>query len=115
MLLRYSDRFSLEGENIERTDAVQHGIDTGDNEPFRERLRTYSPEVEKILEKEREKMSEQGVIQPSSSAYASNLLLVRKPDVTAKDGMKNRACAAFVQLNRQTKKELSTAEHTIYI
>ena len=95
----------IEGENIERTDAVQHEIDTGDTKPFREKLRMYSPEVNKILEEERIKMSEQGVCQPSTSAYASNLLLVRKPDPSSKGGVKNRLCAAFVQLNRLTKKD----------
>ena len=39
------------------------------------------------------------------SSYASNLLLVRKPDPTAEGGVKNRVCASFVRLNTQTEKD----------
>ena len=50
-------------------------------------------------------MLRQGVIQPSKSPYASNLLLVRKPDPSSAGGIKNRVCASFVQLNTQTQKD----------
>ena len=96
LLYKYEDRFSLNGENMEHTDSVQHEIDTGDNRAFRERLRVYSPAIQKIIGKEVTKMEEAGVIQKSKSDHASNLLLVRKPDVSSEGGMKNRVCAAFV-------------------
>ena len=105
MLCKHSDRFSLEGENMERTNTVNHEINTGDTRPFRERLRTYSPQVQEIIDKEVQRMLKEGVIQPSKSPYASNLLLVRKPDPSSKGGVKNRVCASFVQLNKQTVKD----------
>ena len=105
MLSKHLDRFSLEGENMERTNTVNHEIDTGDTRPFRERLRTYSPQVQEIIDKEVQRMLREGVIQPSRSPYASNLLLVRKPDPSSKGGVKNRVCASFVQLNKQTIKD----------
>ena len=50
-------------------------------------------------------MLDEGIIQPSKSPYASNLLLVRKPDPSSAGGVKNRVCASFVQLNKQTIKD----------
>lgn len=105
MLQRYLDRFSLAGENMERTDTVTHEIDTGNNKPFRERLRTYSPAVQEVIDNEVRRMLREGVIQHSRSPYASNLLLVRKPDPSSPGGVKNRVCASFVQLNTQTVKD----------
>ena len=105
MLCRYQDRFSLAGENMERTETITHEIDTGTNRPFRERLRTYSPATQEIIDNEVRRMLREGVIQHSRSPYASNLLLVRKPDPSSAGGVKNRVCASFVQLNAQTVKD----------
>jgi transposase InsO family protein len=102
---KHHDRFSLDGENMERTDTVQHEINTGQNYPFRERLRQYSPSIQGIIDNEVMKMINAGVIIPSKSAYASNLLLVRKPDPSSEGGVKNRVCASFVRLNQQTEKD----------
>ena len=105
VLCKHNDRFSLSGENMERTDSVQHEIDTGTNHPFRERLRQYSPSIQSIIDNEVVKMVKEGVIVPSKSSYASNLLLVRKPDPSSEGGVKNRVCASFVRLNTQTDKD----------
>ena len=105
LLCRHHDRFSLAGENMEKTSTAVHEIDTGNNRPFRERLRTYSPSVQEILDAEVRRFIKDGIIQPSRSPYASNLLLVRKPDPSAEGGIKNRVCASFVKLNEQTVKD----------
>jgi transposase InsO family protein len=105
MVSKHHDRFSLDGENMERTDTVQHEINTGQNMPFRERLRQYSPSIQAIIDSEVVKMISAGVIVPSKSAYASNLLLVRKPDPSSEGGVKNRVCASFVRLNQHTEKD----------
>jgi hypothetical protein len=39
VLLKHADRFSMKGENLERTDSVEHEIDTTNKRPFRERRR----------------------------------------------------------------------------
>jgi transposase InsO family protein len=52
---------------------------------------------------------------PSKSAYASNLLLVRKPDPSSEGGVKNRVCASFVQLNTQTEKDSYPLPNIQYI
>ena len=114
LLQQHADRFSMKGENMERTDTVQHEIDT-DKRPFRERLRQYAPAVQKIIDDEVQQMLKDGVITPSKSPYASNLLLVRKPDPTAEGGVKNRVCASFVQLNKQTVKDSYPLPNIQYI
>ena len=115
LLMKYDDRFSMKGENMQRTDAVQHEIDTGGKRPFRERLRQYAPAVQQIIDNEVQSMLKQGVIVPSKSPYASNLLLVRKPDASSEGGVKNRVCASFVQLNTQTEKDSYPLPNIQYI
>jgi hypothetical protein len=82
-----------------------HEIDTGDTIPFKEKLRNYSPAVSDIILSEVDKMIKAGVLIPSKSPYATNLLLVRKPDKSEPTGMKNRVCASFVKLNDRTVKD----------
>ena len=102
LLTKHADRLSLRGENLQQTSSTQHEINTGSAPPFRQRLRNYAPALQEIIEKEVGDMIAKGVLRPSKSPYASNLLLVRKPDPTSPGGMKNRVCADFVQLNKQT-------------
>ncbi len=115
LLLRFHDRFSIKGENMERTDSVQHEIDTKDRHPFRERLRQYSPAINEIISNEVDQMIKQGVVVPSRSPYASNLLLVRKPDPSSEGGVKNRVCASFVRLNTDTEKDSYPLPNIQYI
>lgn len=105
VVLESADRLSIKGENMTQTDVVQHEINTGTAKPFRERLRQYSPAVQKIIDAEVQKMIDQKIVIPSKSPYASNLLLVRKPDPSSEGGVKNRVCVNFVRLNQQTEKD----------
>ena len=105
LLKRFLKRFSQKGENLTQTNVIEHEIDTGNEKPFREKLRPYSPPMQAIIDKEVKQMIDQGVLVPSKSPYASNLLLVRKPDESSPDGVKNRVCASFVRLNKGTRKD----------
>lgn len=100
----YLDVMSLRGENMRVTDSVQHEIIT-EGAPFRQRLRTYSQPLQRVIDAEVDKMIKAGVIVPSTSPYASNLLLVQKQDPTSEGGVKNRVCVNFIQLNKQTRKD----------
>ena len=95
MLQDNMDPISISGENMRQTSATVHEIDTGDTLPFREKLRNYSPPIQEIINKEIDKMIAARVLIPSNSPYATNVLLVRKPDASESSGMKNRLCAAF--------------------
>ena len=104
LLSRYEERFSLRGENMGVAKGVLHEIET-DARPFRQRLRIYSASIQAIINQEIQKLIDQGVIVPSKSPYASNPLLIRKPDKTQPSGMKERLCIDYVQLNKQTVKD----------
>jgi hypothetical protein len=49
MLKKFEGRFSMKGENLTQTDVTMHEIDTGNEPPFRERLRPYSPPMQAII------------------------------------------------------------------
>jgi predicted nucleotidyltransferase len=105
LLYKYEECFSMKGENLKQTDATVHEIDTGNTPPFRERLRPYSPPIQAVIDKEVERMVKLGVLVPSRSPYASNLLLVSKPDSSEPTGKKDRVCASFVHLNKLTRRD----------
>src|SRR6185312_11407986 len=73
--------------------------------PFHQRLSVYSPALQQIIETEVNKMLHDKIIIPSKSPFASNLLLVRKPDPSSPGGIKNRVCVNFIQLNKITIKD----------
>ena len=96
LLLDYSDVFS---DELGYVDVVSHKIDTGDNAPIKQRPRrlpyTYRNETSKHVKE----MLDQNVIQPSTSAWASPVVLVRK-----KDGQL-RFCVDYRKLNQISKCE----------
>jgi hypothetical protein len=98
--------YSLNGENFQQTNVVEHEIHLdASSKPFHQRLRTYSPALQDIIYTEVNKMIDDKIIVKSNSPYASNLLLVRKPDPTSPGGVKNRVCVNFIQLNKITIKD----------
>lgn len=105
MLVGVMDCISIKGENMKITNAALHEINTGDSEPFREKLRPHTEYNDKVIDREIEKMLKAGVIKPSTSPYATNLLVVSKPDPSEPTGVKDRVCVAYVKLNNQTIKD----------
>jgi transposase InsO family protein len=100
------DVYSLSGENFKQTDIVEHEINLeSDIKPFHQRLRVYSPPLQQIIDTEVNKMIQDNIIIKSNSPFASNLLLVRKPDLSSPGGIKNRVCVNFIQLNKLTVKD----------
>ena len=104
-IMTYEHLYSLRGEGFKQTDVVQHEINTGDGLPFKQKWRTYSYPLQKIIDTEVNRMIKDGIIVKSKSSYASNLLLVRKEDPSSPGGIKNRVCVNFIQLNKQTIKD----------
>jgi len=106
LLWKHEARFSIAGENLGQVTTVQHEINTDPKvQPFRERLRLYSRAIQDIIDKEIDKLIKDGVIIPSKSPYASNLLLVRKPDESSPTGIKERVCVDYRRLNKDTIKD----------
>ena len=77
MLTYYVDLFALDPSELGTTDVVTHSIDTGDHRPVRQQPRptpfTLRERVDKMI-----KMLEQGVIEPSSSPWASPIIWCRR-------------------------------------
>lgn len=96
LLLKFSDLFASPG-NAGRTAILQHRIDTGEARPIRQGLRRAArPIIDKQAELVNDMLTK-GVIRPSSSPWASPVVLVRKKDGTA------RFCLDYRLLNEVTK------------
>ena len=95
----YSDIFASSSDDFGRNSLVQHPIDTGDAHPIRQQVRRIPParrqEVTQLLQDMRHK----DIIQPSTSPWASPIVLVRK-----KDGSM-RFCVDYRKLNALTRKD----------
>ena len=78
--------------------AVEHEIVT-DSPPIRLRYYPVSPAKQALIDEELRRLLDQGVIEPSKSAWSSPILLVPK-----KDGS-YRFCVDYRKLNQVTKKD----------
>ncbi|GFX31590.1 retrovirus-related Pol polyprotein from transposon 412 [Trichonephila clavipes] len=95
----FEDVFSRNSNDIGHTTVTQHRIDTADHPPIKQHPRRLpfakQEEVGTLLRE----MQENDIIEPSSSPWASPIVLVRK-----KDGS-TRFCVDYRKLNDVTKKD----------
>ncbi|GFX23991.1 retrovirus-related Pol polyprotein from transposon 412 [Trichonephila clavipes] len=95
----FEDVFSRNSSDIGHTTVTQHRIDTADHPPIKQHPRRLpfakQEEVGTLLRE----MQENDIIEPSSSPWASPIVLVRK-----KDGS-TRFCVDYRKLNDATKKD----------
>jgi hypothetical protein len=99
LLCEYADVFSTHKNDLGKFSAIQHKIDTRDEQPTREKLRRTPLKFQGEEEKTLTDMLETGVIQPSTSEWASAPVLVRK-----KSG-EVRYTVDFRKLNAKTRKD----------
>ena len=76
----FADIFAVTPEDLGRTNTFNHQIDTGDAKPIRQPLQRIPPAKRKQTQKLLQEMSEKDIIQPSSSPWASPIVLVQKKD-----------------------------------
>ena len=97
LFMEYPDIFAKHKQDFGQTKLAKHPINTGDEPPVKQRPRriprAYAPEVQKQVKD----MAEKGIIRPSTSSWASNVLLVKKKDGTF------RMCIDYRELNAKTK------------
>ena len=99
LLMEFKDLFSKTSGDVGRTKDTQHRIDTGNHPPIKQHPRRLpfakQEEVSKLLTE----MEQNDIIEPSTSPWASPIVLVRK-----KDGS-TRFCVDYRRLNDITKKD----------
>ena len=89
----HHEAFCLEDQERGETNLVQLEIDTGDATPKRQPARRMPFAIHQKVARQLRNMQETGVICPSSSPWASPVVMVRK-----KDGS-HRFCVDYRQLN----------------
>jgi len=106
LMMKYRRIFSESDQDIGLTDVLAHRIDTGSARPIRQPLRRFPPAHVEAISKEVDKILAQRVIEPASSPWASNVVLVRKK------GGSYRCCIDYRQLNNVTIKDAYPAPRT---
>ena len=91
--------FVLEDGERGETDLTHFNIDTGEAQPMKQPARRIPFAVREEVNRQIETMEATGVVHPSTSAWASPIVLVRK-----KDGG-TRFCIDYRKLNAVTKKD----------
>ena len=95
-----ADVFALDNSELGHTDVVQHRVDTGSQQPIKQAVRRVPFIHRGKIAKMVKEMEETGVIKPSSSPWASPIVLVPKKDGTT------RFCVDYRRLNSVTKKDV---------
>ena len=99
VLLSYADVIASSTADLGKTDRLRHSIHTGDASPVRQPVHRVPPQRRKEVRKLLSEMLERGVVEPSTSPWASPIVLVRK-----KDGS-TRFCIDYRKLNDVTRKD----------
>ena len=100
LLLQFKDCFSLSEEDVGQTELIEHSIDTGDAQPIRMRPRRLPLARQAAADKALVGMQQAGLIEPSTSSWASPVVMVPK-----KQKEDFRFCVDFRPLNKVTKKD----------
>ena len=99
LVVKNGGLFSATEFDIGRTTLVKHAIDTGDARPFKQPLRKYPMAHVPVIDKRVQEMLDHDIIVPSSSPWASNVVLVKKPTGEL------RFCIDYRMLNAVTVKD----------
>ena len=99
MLSKNRDVFKLESEPLGKTDLIKHEIRTTTQEPIKQRPRRFPLNKREEGWAEVEAMLKDGIIEPSSSPWASPVVLVKKKDGSL------RFCIDYRKLNAVTIKD----------
>lgn len=99
LVAEYRDIFALSPEELGRTGLVRHRIETGANQPIRQRPYRVSESQRGLIEEHVTDMLNRGIIQPSVSPWSSPIILVKKKDGT------DRFVIDYQRLNSVTRKD----------
>ena len=82
LLLTYADLFAADSKDLGPTRKLRHTIHTGDAEPIRQSVRRISPQQREGVKTLLAEMLDSGVIESSTSPWASPIVLVKKDGST---------------------------------
>lgn len=99
LLRKYADVFAVNDEDLGYTDRVKHEIPVVDDVPVSQPYRRIPPNQYKEVREHISELLKKGVIQESSSPYASPVVLVRKSDGSL------RLCVDYRRLNLKTRRD----------
>ncbi|GFV15318.1 retrovirus-related Pol polyprotein from transposon 17.6 [Trichonephila clavipes] len=99
LIIEFQSVFSRTSENFGRRRLTKHRIDTGEHPPIKQHPRRLPFAKQEEVQNLIKDMKSNDVIEPSSSPWASPIILVRK-----KDGS-TRFCVDYRRLNDVTKKD----------
>ena len=98
LLLMYADTVASTTD-LGRSATLKHKIETGSAPPIRQPVRRVSPRRREEVKRLLDQMLQHSVIQPSSSPWASPVVLVQKKDGSV------RFCIDYRKLNEVTRKD----------
>ena len=104
-LCRYQHVWQEPEGSLGRYKLVKHSINVEGRGPLKDPPRRVPMAQREIVEKELDKMLKNDIIEPSSSPWSANLLLIRKKDNSI------RFCVDFRKLNNITKKDAYPLPH----
>lgn len=90
---------SFANKGLGQTTLTSHIIDVGDAEPIKQRHYPVSPAIQAVIDQELERMLRLGVIEESTSAWSSPVVIVKKANGNA------RLCLDVRKVNAVTKKD----------
>ena len=105
LLVEFADVFDRLADDLGRTSIVSHEINTSGTRPIHQHPRRLPLSQRVEAEAEIANMLQRGVIEPSSSPWASHIVLVCKKDGTT------CFCVDYRRLNAATVKDLYPLPH----
>ena len=100
LLLKYADVFADRDDELGRSSAVQHSINTDDHHTIKQPCKQIPLARQEHVHKMVEEMLAREVIQPSNSLWASQVVLAQKNDGTY------RFCVDYWKLNSVACKDV---------
>ena len=99
LLLKHSSLFASEDKDLGRTSLVKHQISTESRAAIKQQFRRTPVHLQGTVDQHIDDMLERNVIEPSSSPWASPIVLVLKKDDTT------RFCIDYSKLNEAAVKD----------
>ncbi len=99
LLHDFAHVFAKSKSDLGQTKIIEHRINTGDAAPIKQRARRVPVALREEARAEEQRMLEAGIVEPSTSPWASPVVLIRKKDNSL------RYCIDYRRLNNVTIKD----------